>query len=144
MYRFHVSVHARPATALAEKSLDFDGAAVVALTVEPRQLATPLNVTFEQTFARLESLPRMFIEMDGSFVWSSPQGEPGWQVDGVLYDRAGQLLYVELKGRCPAAGFDQLLAAFDWPQTPLIFQLMRQALFLDEASFRRFAARTFP
>jgi hypothetical protein len=28
-----------------------------------------------------------------------------------------------------------------WPQTPLVFQLVREAVFLDEAEFRRWAAR---
>ena len=36
-------------------------------------------------------------------------------------------------------GFDLLLAAFGWPQTPLVFQLVRQAVYLDEAAFRQFA-----
>ena len=44
-----------------------------------------------------------------------------------------------MKGTCPPQRFDELLAALGWPQTQLVFQLTRQAVFLDEAEFRRFA-----
>ncbi len=44
----------------------------------------------------------MFFEMDGSFVWaiSPPTGDPETkeQLDGMLYDRAGRVEYLELKG----------------------------------------------
>jgi hypothetical protein len=51
------------------------------------------------------------------------------------------LLYAELRGYCPDAALDHLLAALGWPETPLIFQLIRHAVFLDEAEFRRYAAK---
>jgi hypothetical protein len=62
-------------------------------------------------------------------------------VDGVLYDRAGRLLHVDLKGDCPAAQFDDLLRAWGWPATLVVFQLAREAIFLDEREFRRHAVR---
>jgi hypothetical protein len=102
-------------------------------------LQVPLPVSFEQASSDLAALPRMFVEPDGSLVWVSGDGEPPWQVDGVMYDRAGRLLYVELKGRCPREEFDCLLRAFGWPETPLIFQLPQKAVYLAEADFRRWA-----
>jgi hypothetical protein len=81
----------------------------------------------------------MFCEPDGSFVWVSSQGEPAWQVDGNLYDRNERLLFVDLKGTCPPREFDRLLGALGWPSTALMFQLTREAVFLDEAEFRRHA-----
>jgi len=33
-----------------------------------------------------------------------------------------------------------LLTALGWPATAVMFQLTREAVFLDEAEFRRFAA----
>jgi hypothetical protein len=54
-----------------------------------------------------------------------------------MYDRNGQLLFVDAKGYCPGDAFDRLLAALGWPGTKLMFQLVRQAVFLDEATFRR-------
>ena len=79
---------------------------VTALEIADR-LDVPFPATFEAAAAALARLDRMFFEPDGAFVWVA-EGEPRWQVDGVLYDRDGRLLYVELKGRCPEDKFDLL------------------------------------
>jgi hypothetical protein len=81
----------------------------------------------------------MFCEADGSFVWVSPHGQRAWQVDGNLYDLGERLLFVDLKGTCPPHQFDRFLAALGWPDTRLMFQLTREAVFLDESEFRRWA-----
>lgn len=108
-----------------------------------RELLRPaaMRVSFEQAADRLQQLPRLFFEPDGSFVWVGQDGDRRWQVDGQLTDRDGHLLYAELRGSCPAQAFDQLLAALGWPTTPLVFQLTRDAIFLDEGEFRRLAGR---
>jgi hypothetical protein len=141
MYRFYVSVHARAAEAAAGEEIDLGGRKVRPLRVVPESLgATTMECSFETAVARLGRLPRLYCEADGSFVWASPQGETAWQVDGNLYDRNERLLFVDLKGTCPAEQFDRLLTALGWPETPLMFQLTREAVFLDEGEFRRFAA----
>ena len=109
------------------------------LEVSPEALATPFAISFEEAGAALEKLERMFFEPDGSFVWTSGAGEPNWQIDGNLFDRAGRLQFVDLKGNCPRELFDRLLAAFGWPTMPVMFQLVREAVFLDDAEFRRMA-----
>ncbi len=136
-YQFWVDVHARPPEPLARSRLELAGQWFETLLVPPGQAGVPLAVNFEETYAGLNQLTQLLIEPDGSFVWSSSGGEGRWQVDGVLYDRAEKLIYVELKGTCPTAQFDQLLSIFGWPQTRLMFQLVREAAFLDEANFRR-------
>jgi hypothetical protein len=88
----------------------------------------------------------MFVEPDGSFVWvssgaSGDQSVPEWQLDGNLFDRNGRLLIVDLKGTCDEASFDRLLSVFGWPTTPIMFQLSREAVFLDERTFRTYARR---
>jgi len=102
---------------------------------------SPLRVTFDAAFSVLDCLPRMFIEPDGSFVWTGTtvDGER-WQVDGNLIDRGDVLAYVELKGCCPEMEFDRLLSALGWPEAPVVFALMQRGLTLDEAAFRRLAA----
>lgn len=141
MYAFYVSVHARAAEAAAGEEIDLGGRTVRSLRVVPESLgATTMERSFEAARARLSELERLYCEADGSFVWASPQGEAVWQVDGNLYDRNQRLLFVDLKGTCPPKQFDRLLAALGWPETPLMFQLTREAVFLDEAEFRRFAA----
>ncbi|OYV81528.1 MAG: hypothetical protein B7Z73_17985 [Planctomycetia bacterium 21-64-5] len=92
--------------------------------------------TFEQVAEALSELPRMFVEPDGSFVWVAAAG-PAWQIDGVLYDGAGRLWYMELKGCCPQQEFDRLLSVLGWPETPLTVQLVREAEMMEEPEFRR-------
>jgi hypothetical protein len=118
MFRFHVSVH---------------GSGV--------SRETPLAVTFDAALVALQALPRMFIEPDGSFVWTGINEEgQAWQLDGNLIDRGDALAYVELTGSCPEPQFDSLLAALGWPQQRLAFQLPRRGTVLEEAEFRRRAA----
>jgi hypothetical protein len=139
MYNFQIVLHARPAEAVPDGVIDVEDRQVAILAVPPATLATCFRVSFEEAEAALAQLPRMFIEPDGSFVWVAAEGEPRWQVDGVLYDRDERLLYVDLKGSCPAAAFDQLLTALGWPETEVMMQLTRAAVFLDEKTFREFA-----
>jgi len=101
-------------------------------------IATSL-ASFDAALEALALLPRMFIEPDGSFVWTGTEGSDPWQVDGNLIDRGDALAYVELKGRCPADQFNELLAACGWPACPLAFQLPRRGLSLGESAFRTLA-----
>jgi hypothetical protein len=101
----------------------------------------PLPITFELAACRLESLDRMFLEPDGSFVWVGTAADGGaWQVDGNLIDRGDTLAHVELKGTCPEDRFGDILRCLGWPEFPLLFQLVRQGIHLDEAAFRAWAA----
>jgi hypothetical protein len=137
--RFFVTVHARPAEARAGQAVPLAGRSVTPLVVPPEALGTPWALSFEQAYANLQRIERLFAEPDGSFFWGSARDEPAWQVEGALFDRQGRLLCVDLKGTCPESVLDRLLAALGWPETPLMFQLMREGLYLDEADFRRYA-----
>lgn len=139
LYAFDISLHARAAEADAGGSHRDAWGEWPILRVPHAALATPMTIQFDEAFVRLASLERMFTEPDGSFVWTSPREGRSWQVDGNAFERDGRVLLVDLKGTCPAAGFDRLLAAFGWPDQPLMVQLVRPAVFLDEATFRRHA-----
>lgn len=115
---------------------------VRSLTMRRDKLAAAMSVSFEQAYETLARLPRMFIEPDGSFVWVSSSSEAKWQVDGNLYDRAGLLMFVDLKGFCPAGRFDDVIAAFRGA-APLMFQLVRHAVFVSEAEFRSYAKKAY-
>ncbi len=148
----HIVVHARPPAIQSGPAIEWNGRPCATLLPGPDQLARPFTVTFEEACARLERLPRMFIEPDGSFVWtglgtglddqrpheaSAAASETAGQIDGLLSDRQGRLLSLELKGTFSPRALDALLAAVGWPETPVMFQLMREGVFLDEAEFRR-------
>lgn len=140
IYAFDAALHARPAEAHeAGSHVDAWGAWPV-LTVPRETLAMPMAIGFDAAFERLSALDRMYAEPDGSFVWTSPREGLCWQVDGNAFERNGRVLLVDLKGTCPATAFDALLAAFGWPEQPLMVQLVRPAVFLDVGTFRRHAA----
>lgn len=139
MYAFHVAIHARLASTRDGDVQRLASHDVATLHVPTGETCAALPVTFEAAVERLARLPRMFCEPDGSFVWVAETNSPPWQVDGTLYDGHGRLAYVELKGNCPEANFNLLLQACGWPETMLTFQLVRQGVFLNEASFREHA-----
>lgn len=140
VYTFEARIQTRPTEATEGECIELRGAAYRPLVIRPTMLAAAVfPVTFEQAEAALAALPRLFIEPDGSFVWVADDAQQAWQIDGNLYDRNGRLLYVDVKGNCPAAAFDRLLRAVGWPAVPLMFQLVREAVYLDEAGFRCYA-----
>jgi hypothetical protein len=138
---FHATLHARSPEVSAGIPLELKGRRVTTLVVPVTALAHPFSLTFEQAVEALERLERMFVEPDGSFVWVSSSGadDARWQIDGNLFDRNGRLLMVDLKGSCSEAEFDRLLSAFGWPATPVMFELIREAVFVDEDEFRGYA-----
>jgi len=112
----------------------------VNLFADPKEAS--FACTWEEAAAKFERLPGMLFELDGSFVVSGDDvvGRR-WHVDGHLFDFAGSLHRVELHGECPPAAFDDLLRSIGWPGQPLVFELVREGLRIDEASFRQNCAR---
>jgi hypothetical protein len=117
VYRFHVNIFA-----------------------EPREHS--FAATWEEVAVSLEKLPRMIFEPDGSFVVSGGAVADRWQVDGHLFDFAGQLYRLELHGDCPQPAFDELLRCVGWPGQALEFETVHDGLTLSEASFRAQAGET--
>lgn len=140
LYAFEAVLHRRPDDASAAGAhADVWGSWPI-IAVSRDALSRPLAVGFDEALERLAGLPRMFVEPDGAFVWTSSAANRPWQVDGNLFERSGRVLLVDLKGSCPPAEFDRLLGAFGWPTEPVMLGLVRAAVFLDEPTFRRHAA----
>ena len=141
LYAFDISLHRHPAEGLPEGGAHTDAWGTWP-TVQPQHevLAVPLAISFEDAVDCLSRLERMYAEPDGSFVWVSSREGLSWQVDGNVFDRGGRVVLVDMKGSCPPDDFDRLLACFGWPAEGLLFQLVRPAVFLEEAAFRRHAA----
>lgn len=99
----------------------------------------PFAVSFDDALERIARMDGVYAEPDGSVVGVDPVARE-WQFDAQLADLGGRLLAVEIKGSCPVAVFDRLLAACGWPATPVMVQLPRAGVFLDETTFRRHAA----
>jgi len=140
LYAFDATLHRRPDEPVAGPSHADAWGTWPTLAIEPVETVVPLRIGFDDAFARLGRLERMFAEPDGSFVWTSPREGLTWQVDGNAFEKDGRVLLVDLKGSCPPQEFDRLLTAFGWPDEPMMLQLVKPAVFLDEATFRRHAA----
>lgn len=141
LYAFEISVHHRPAEGLFPAPPYADALGAWPTVGLPHDmLAVPLAVSFDEAIGRLGRLERMYAEPDGSFVWASQRSGLSWQVDGNVFDRDGRVVLVDMKGNCPTADFDRLLACFGWPAERLLFQLVRPAVFLEESVFRRHAS----
>lgn len=139
IYAFDVSVHALVVeTGPGGSHRDAWGEWKM-LDVPREALARPLAIGFDVALERLAALERMYVEPDGSFVWTSRREGLSWQVDGNATERDGKVLLVDLRGSCPPPEFDRLLGALGWPAQAVMFQLVRPAVFLDEATFRRHA-----
>ncbi len=141
MYAFECSLHAPPdsdAPASGEPLTDSCGLWPTLLIAQD-QLSTPLSIGFDDVLNQLGNLPRLYAEPDGSFVWTSPQENTRWQVNGNLYERNDRVLFVEIKGSCPASEFDQLLACFLSDEKACVVQLTRPAVFVTVEVFRAHA-----
>ena len=140
MRPFHVTIHACPERLLVAQHRLIDGNDVEVLLVDPSELCLPFRVSFDAVAERLTTLPRVFFEPDGSFVWVSSKGRGDWQLDGLLTDGRENLMTIELKG---IAGWDvlqPLLETIDWPNHDVLFQDMQRGVFFSSASFRDFFA----
>jgi len=149
-WHIHLYRPAENGCAPAGTALVVWGVSLTTRKVDPNVLSSRFASSFEQAVAELQQLERMYVELDGSFVWRgqwpqhSPQHltegqppdtpdtpEPPWQLDGMLYDHAGHIQRVELKGDAPLFVWEQLLAVFGWPQQPLLAHLVDHQCWLD-------------
>lgn len=99
----------------------------------------PFAISFDDALESIARMEGVYAEPDGSVVGVDPAAR-AWQFDAQLSDLGGRLLAVEIKGSCPTTVFDRLLSACGWPAAPVMAQLPRAGVFLDEATFRRHAA----
>lgn len=93
--------------------------------------ASCYQLSFEQAFERLARLPRMFVELDGSLVWTGHAASGPWQLDGMLYDDGHRLKRVETKGSCPAPQWHEFLACLGWPSQRLLAHWLNAAALVE-------------
>lgn len=137
-YSFEIVIYARPATIEPGPTYALRGLNLPTLAITAAGCPS-FDRTFEEVAADLERFERMYFEPDGSFVWvSADEGRP-WQLDGMLYDRDGRVRHVELKGTCPREELDRIATALGRSASAVVFQLVREALFLDDVAFAHYA-----
>lgn len=145
MTAFHFHLHASPgSTSLSDNgflslpSIQFNGHDVAAWNIAHIEQYS-MQVSFEEVEQSMSQLPRMFFEMDGSFVWRgqySSEQEQNWQVDGMVYDVAGRVSRVELKGDCHLEKFQELVDRLQ-PAESLVAYLIDQSCFVRVVDLMR-------
>ena len=83
----------------------------------------PFPTTFEQAAARLQQLPMLYFEYDGSFVWAQDKGKQ--HIFGMLYDTDGRVQYCQLQGKGTLATWKALLSAILGDDSVDQFELLR-------------------
>lgn len=76
----------------------------------------PIGGRFEAAAERLQKMDRLVFEPDGSFAWADRAS--GAEVTGIVYDAAGRIQYVELRGRLPMGSWRAIVAAIDPAMRP--------------------------
>lgn len=90
------------------------------LCSEAELAASCFAFSFDELFERLQQLDRMFIEADGSFVWSGERSGGRWQWDGMVYDSGQHVRRLELKGAGPGDSWRTLLKCLQWPDQRIL------------------------
>ncbi len=61
----------------------------------------------------LGELPGLYLEPDGSFLWSGQCGDDDgskrWKIEGTWYEREGMIQFVELSGNCSFEAWEHFL-----------------------------------
>lgn len=107
-------------------------------TLSVDSLETPFPTTFEAAAERMQQLPRMFFELDGSFLFTGWQDETFWRLEGNLYDRRDALLYVELRIDSPRAPFEQLVEVIA-PGSARMYELPGEGVLVSEETLLKYA-----
>lgn len=137
LYRFHVNIFARSNSRHTAECVPLRNLQLPTVRASRDEF---LPVTFEQVLDALASLPRLDAEPDGFFVTSGDIRGKRWQVSGHLFDFNEHLHRVELHGECPPPTFDAILTAIGWPATPLLFELVKEGVALEEPAFRQWTS----
>jgi hypothetical protein len=137
-FSFHLTVHSRPEQELVHQQQALNGKSYTTICLSPRELTRPIPFDFESAMERLQQLPNMDCEPDGYFVWAmhGPAGKR-WQIDGHLFDRNDQLIYVELNGNCKMEDLERLLLCVGGHKTEFVYWLVREGLLVDHQELVR-------
>ena len=138
MRTFHAAVHRSSGRVVGERTVSLLDTSARVLDLTSDQLHEPWPIDFQTAFDRLERLPRMYIEMDGAWVWVGQASDgAAWQMDGLLNDSPRGLMTLEIKGRLPRAAWEDFRGQLVTSAETLVFQLMQEGVYLSEAEFAR-------
>ena len=127
----------RPEMAEDGRAVELRGRQLPALRI-PANALGGLAMDFDTLQARLAELPRMFLELDGSFMWAGSHLTNDWRIDGMIFENARTVRWVEIKGQCPLSAWDQLLMHLGHDMDPLVALWLPEQCFLEVEQVRSF------
>ncbi len=132
----NLHVYARPPVVRPGPTVEHQGVVFPSL-IDGQWSQARFGIAFEQVAEQLQTIPRLYFEYDGSFLWTGEQAGTAWQLDGMLYDYGGQLQRMELKGQCPWDAWNRLLETLGQPAEELIVQLLEPPCFVEAPALAR-------
>ncbi len=119
-------------TSDSQTESQISGEAPLRLRLYGPSAGQPLQMSWEDAFEQLSRLPRMYIEPDGSFLWTGetamqPHSSPhAWQLEGTIYDDGRAIQYVDILARCPLSTWEIFLDAIGETFDSVTLQLLDQ------------------
>ena len=134
---WHIAVFPKPRVSIPWSTGVLGGNAFKKLEIDSVQLDAVFEASFDQLFQKLESFERLFIELDGSFVWRGEHENKNWQVDGIVYEKDDFVWNIELKGYCDERAFIELIhSVTDQPEETVV-QSISDAVVVPMSEFIR-------
>jgi recombinational DNA repair protein RecR len=134
---FHVHIHASHSNASLQSRVKAIGDLELPVLVGFSP-TTQFSSTFEETAERLQDLPGLFLEPDGSFAWNQRQAHDREQLEhleGTLYDRNERVEYCEVKGECSQRTMCRFLASLKGATEVTVIQFAHEGVFVEEQVF---------
>ena len=134
---WHIAVFPKPSVSIPMSTGVLSGNAFKKLEIDSVELDAVFEASFDQVFQKLESFERLFIELDGSFVWRGEHENKNWQVDGIVYEKNDCVWNIELKGYCDVRSFTELInSVTDQPEETVV-QSITEAMVVPMSEFVR-------
>lgn len=132
----HFILQRLPADVLPGPIVSIAGREVESLRCDPASIP-PFAVSFEEAGERIAALAGAYVEPDGSFsLLVAPHAAHSTpHTFGLLYDRGGALLYVELRTDCPAAALSVIIPLLGETARTVMTQLPEQGVWLSVERF---------
>ena len=135
--QWHIAVHPSLSLEVPTQAASVDGQTVQALQIEARELNQKFDVSFDELFETLQNFERLFIELDGSFVWRGTSSDTPWQIDGIVFEKDDRVWYVELKGYCDRQSFNELVCCLAGDESSFIVQSITEGIVVSGREFIR-------
>lgn len=134
---WHIAVYPSLPHAVPTQSAIVDGQTGQALQIETKELNKTFDVSFDELFETLQNFERLFIELDGSFVWRGTSDDSPWQIDGIVFEKDDRVWYVELKGYCDHQSFNNLVSCLAGNESSFIVQSITEGTVVSGREFIR-------